>query len=183
MALGCFLDELCPEPVNHLKGTPELVRQRKAEALRGEGPLADRNREAAPQAIVVVMKGIAANVLSAMNVAGADAVPMHAFSFPSRPEHTAAYVAELSEYLAQLRGFGIVRRSSASGRCSGDPVRADGRGVTRAAGATTAPRALTIRLNRGPGFSSTFASAFGTRSRRTWPIRDAPSSQRSAGTR
>src|SRR5947199_2008929 len=37
-ALGCFLDDLCLRPVNHLRGTPELEQQRVDERSRGEKP-------------------------------------------------------------------------------------------------------------------------------------------------
>lgn len=109
--LGCFLDDLCLGPVNHLKGTPDLKRQRKAAAIRGVDPLARRIRQAEPLAVVVVMKGIAANVCSAMDKAGAGALRMRAFSFPARPQHTEAYITEMSAYLVELRDHGILRRS------------------------------------------------------------------------
>ena len=80
-ALGCFLDDLCLEPVNHLKGTAELEAQREAERKRGEEPLAERIRTDDPQAVVIVMKGIAANVRSAMVTANAGDLPERAFPF------------------------------------------------------------------------------------------------------
>ncbi len=47
-ALGCFLDDLCLRPANHLCGAPELEQQRLDESRRGEKPLADRVRAANP---------------------------------------------------------------------------------------------------------------------------------------
>lgn len=107
-ALGCFLDDLCLRPVNHLRGTPELEQRRLNERSRGEKPLADRIRDANPQAVAVVMKGIVDNVRSAIACADAGSVPMRAFAFPGRPKHTASYIRELAEYLRWMREHGVL---------------------------------------------------------------------------
>ena len=106
--LGCFLDDLCVKPVNHLRGSPELEQRRVDERRRGQQPLADRIRDANPQAVVVVMKGIVDNVRSALADADAGSVPMRAFAFPGRPKHTASYIRELAEYLRWLQDRGIL---------------------------------------------------------------------------
>jgi hypothetical protein len=107
-ALGCFLDDLCLRPVNHLRGTPELEQRRVDERSRGEKPLADRIRSANPQAVAVVMKGIIDNVRSALADAGAGSVPMQACAFPGRPKHTASYIRDLAVYLRWMRDEGIL---------------------------------------------------------------------------
>lgn len=113
-ALGCFLDDVCLRPVNHLRGTAELEQRRDVERSRGEKPLADRVRNANPQAVAVVMKGIVDNVRSALADAGVESVPMRAFAFPGRPQHTAAYIRELADYLRWMHGRGILSPSSTS---------------------------------------------------------------------
>jgi hypothetical protein len=108
-ALGCFVDDLCLTPVNQLRGSPELEQQREKERGRGEASLADRIREADPQAVAIVMKGIAGNVGASLAAAGADGVPTRAFPFPGRPRNTANYIREVAEYLCWLRDEGILR--------------------------------------------------------------------------
>lgn len=112
-ALGCYLDDLCLQPVNHLKGTPVLEAQREAERKRGEDSLASRIRAAHPMAVVVVMKGIVANVWSAMGAADVGDLPQHAFPFPGRPQHSEAYIAGLADHLRELREQGTLRHDLA----------------------------------------------------------------------
>jgi hypothetical protein len=107
-ALGCFLDDLCLMPVNNLRGSAEREQQRIDERKRGQEPLANRIRDARPQAVAVVMKGIAGNVRSSVDAAGAAGLPMRAFAFPGRPAHTASYIRELAAYLRWLRDEGIL---------------------------------------------------------------------------
>lgn len=97
-ALGCYLDDLCPEPVNRL---PD--RQRRNERHASEAALADRMKEAAPRIIVVVMSGIQENVRRALHAAGLGELPVFVLPFPSRPEHERRYIGELAEIVATLR--------------------------------------------------------------------------------
>jgi hypothetical protein len=108
-ALGCFVDDLCLTPVNHLRGSPELEQERTQERERGQGPLADRIRNADPRAVAIVMKGIADNVEASLADVGATGVDTRAFPFPGRPRNTANYIRELSEYLCSLREHGNLR--------------------------------------------------------------------------
>jgi hypothetical protein len=110
-ALGCFLDDLCLEPINHLKGTRALVQQRHDSRDSGERPLARRIRQTAPLAVVVAMKGIESHVRSAMDASRVTIRSTRAFAFPARPEHVKSYISELSQYLVELRDLGILRRS------------------------------------------------------------------------
>lgn len=106
--LGCYLDDLCLEPVNHLKLDNPLA---KAKRLRlreqGEGPLAKRMRDVAPRHVVVVMKGIEDNVRRALDVAELD-VAIDALPFPGRTAHRDRYVDELVEILRRARGRGLL---------------------------------------------------------------------------
>ena len=108
-ALGCFVDDLCLTPVNHLRDSPELEQQREEERKRGEGPLSDRIREADPLAVAIVMKGIAENVEASIAAAGAAGVCTRAFPFPGRPRNTANYVRQVADYMCWLRDEGILR--------------------------------------------------------------------------
>lgn len=84
-ALGCYLDDLCFEPVNRL-GLNDP--KRAALRHRGEEPLARRMQESPPQAVVVVMRAIEANVRAALRLAGLDGLRISSLPFP-RPEHRA----------------------------------------------------------------------------------------------
>jgi len=81
---GCYLDDLCLEPVNHLKLDNPLA---KAKRLRlreeGEAPLAKRMREFEPRHVVVVMKGIEENARRALDIAQVE-VALDALPFPGR---------------------------------------------------------------------------------------------------
>lgn len=56
-SLGCYLDDLCLRPVNHLKLTsPEQKRERLAERRAGEAALAERMRELNPSASTATFK-------------------------------------------------------------------------------------------------------------------------------
>jgi hypothetical protein len=105
---GCYLDDLCLEPVNHLKLDNPLA---KAKRLRlreeGETPLATRMRELTPRHVVVVMKGIEENVRRARDVAQLE-VPLDALPFPGRTAHRDRYVDELVTLLRGARGRGLL---------------------------------------------------------------------------
>jgi hypothetical protein len=75
---GCYLEDLCPFPINHFS-KPERRRYRR----QAESDLVDRIRRASPQAIVVVMKAILPNVERALYRAGMASVPVCALPFPA----------------------------------------------------------------------------------------------------
>jgi hypothetical protein len=106
--LGCYLDDLCLEPVNHLKLDNPLA---KAKRLRlreqGEAPLAERMREFAPRHVVAVMKGVEENVRRALDLAELD-VAIDALPFSGRTAHRDRYLNELVEVLRQARGRGLL---------------------------------------------------------------------------
>ena len=93
-ASGCYLTDLCKMPVNHLE-TPvrEIARDQAVAALSKE------IKTCAPEAVIVVMKGIRRQVHAAMNAAGLGATPLFALPFPGRPKHKEAFVNGLVEIL------------------------------------------------------------------------------------
>jgi hypothetical protein len=109
-ALGCYLDDLCLEPVNHLKMDNPLAEAKRLRLREeGEEPLASRIRQCAPSAIVVVMKGIEANVRRAATSANFSSIVIPALPFPSWKAHREQYVDELSNLVRSLRGRGLLR--------------------------------------------------------------------------
>ncbi len=100
---GCYLVDLCVEPVNHLN------RAERHEARRaGETGLTNAIRELQPQAIIVVMKGIMRNVRRAMEGAGLADAPAHGLPFPAMG-HEQRYVTGLRDVLHQLLERGILQ--------------------------------------------------------------------------
>jgi hypothetical protein len=84
-ALGCYLDDLCLEPVNHLKlNVPSEKRERLEKRIAGETPLAARMSVTDPDAVILVMSGIQENVRRAANAARMIA-PIVVLPFPGRP--------------------------------------------------------------------------------------------------
>ena len=59
---GCYLDDLCLTPVNHLSRS-----ERRGERRRGIVHLAERIADMSPRAVVVVMRGIAPHVEQAVD--------------------------------------------------------------------------------------------------------------------
>ena len=100
--LGCYLDDLCRVPVNHLDlRDPE----RLAERERGIAPLARRMKPLAPRVVCVVMKNIVPMVGVAASRAGFDA-EHEELPFPAR--HRAQYVAGLTQLVKAWRRRGIL---------------------------------------------------------------------------
>src|SRR6266702_7852017 len=97
-ALGCYLDDLCLVPVNHLKLDNRLARTKRFRLREeGEAPLAERMRQYAPKAIVVTAIGIAENVGRAAAGAGFGDLPRPALPFPGRKPHRDRFVLDLTE--------------------------------------------------------------------------------------
>ena len=89
--LGCYLDDLCAMPLNHLqKGEREI---RRAACITS---LSARLRIASPQAIVVVMKSIESPVRQAAKQAEPGRIPFFALPFPAQGNQR-KYVAGLAE--------------------------------------------------------------------------------------
>lgn len=93
---GCYLEDLCCDPVNHL---PTPARRRAWEV--GVGSLADRlsRMKEPPDRIIVVARSIRHYVSPAIENAGLDAVvDAHHLAFPANGRQT-RYVCELAEVL------------------------------------------------------------------------------------
>ena len=103
-SLGCYLDDLCLQPVNHLKLTvPAQKRERLRKRVEGEQSLALRLRNTNPAAVVLVMSGIQENVRRAAAAAGVLDRPFFVLPFPGRPEHAARFDRDLQAALRELR--------------------------------------------------------------------------------
>jgi hypothetical protein len=111
-ALGCYLDDLCLEAVNHLKLTVSSERRERLQLrIAGEPTLAERMSEMKPDAVILMMSGIRENVRRAMKVAGVDA-PTTVLPFPGRPEHARRFDHDLRAALGALKSTGVLRRPS-----------------------------------------------------------------------
>ena len=98
--LGCFLDDLCLTPINHLD-----ERERRRYREQSVGDLAARLRDASPQAIVVVIKRIVPFVVRAAHQAGFASLPIAALPFPAQGNQL-RYVRELTIVLKDLQEAG-----------------------------------------------------------------------------
>jgi hypothetical protein len=99
--LGCYLDDLCLEPVNHLPN-----REKRAKRKEGEAPLTRRMKRQSPRAIVVVLLGIEQNVRRAAREAGHASVALHGLPFPGQ-WHRQRYVDELADLVRSFRASRI----------------------------------------------------------------------------
>jgi hypothetical protein len=101
-ALGCYLDDLCLDPVNGLDPVARRRARREAEPL-----LAARLRDMHPRAAISMMTGTEANVRAALHLAGRDDLPLSIMPFPTfGNQHR--YVARLVPALRGLREAGIL---------------------------------------------------------------------------
>jgi hypothetical protein len=97
-ALGCYLDDLSLRPIDKLESRDRL------EARDAAVPqLARRLSAFRPRRVVIVLKGIAPQVSTALEEAGLGEVARAELRFPSR-WHRAEYVAELTELVRGWRG-------------------------------------------------------------------------------
>jgi hypothetical protein len=103
--LGCYLDDLCLEPLNHLEAGDPL---RVAARAEGQERLAEHIRIWRPKAIVVVMVAIAENVARANREAGLQNVRWHVLPFPSRKARRDRYVAELTALVTGFEAAGVL---------------------------------------------------------------------------
>jgi hypothetical protein len=101
--LGCFLVDLCSEPVNHL---PQTERKRARRA--GEAVLADTLRKLRPRAVVVVMRAISQSVTRA--VVTAQPIRRYDLPFPAQG-HQRQYVTQLREIVAVLTHDGVLKNA------------------------------------------------------------------------
>lgn len=101
--LGCYLDDLCLVPVNHLDLRDP---KRLAERQRGVAPLARRIRPLQPKVVCIVMKGIVSVVHQATAKAGLDA-EYEAIPFPAR--HRPQYVEQLTVLVKRWKRRGLLQ--------------------------------------------------------------------------
>jgi hypothetical protein len=101
-SLGCFLVDLCLEPVNHL---PRRERRLLRHAV--EPTLASILIDVQPMAIVVVMKGITTSVAHAATMAHADTIPRYELPFPAQ-SHEQEYVRRLRDVITHLQRDGVL---------------------------------------------------------------------------
>lgn len=101
-ATGCFLDDLCVEPVNHM---PLSERRRARE--RGVVPLSGRMASLQPRVIVPVKIDVEPHVKRAAEAAGLSDRLRPAIPFPAMGNKP-RFVAELSRLIAELRDASIL---------------------------------------------------------------------------
>jgi hypothetical protein len=102
--LGCYLDDLCLEPVNQL--ADQLRRRKRTEF---ESSLAERLRRYRPMMVIAIGKTTAApHVRSALGHAELADVPVVDVAFPGRPNHTIDFHREMSRVLGSATRSRIV---------------------------------------------------------------------------
>jgi hypothetical protein len=101
---GCYLDDLCLEPVNNLPR-----RERRERRTQAEGALARRLRRYRPQGVVAIGKTTAGpHVRLALTRAGVTDVDFAVVSFPGRPAHKAEFHRELRSLLRSAAKAGVL---------------------------------------------------------------------------
>jgi hypothetical protein len=105
-AAGCYLEDLCPEPVNNIKAHA----LRRAEWKRSVEYLSQRIEGASPSAILPIHKGSEAYVIQAARKAGFAGLLRPAIPFPSMGNHP-RYIVELSRVIDELRETSILPAS------------------------------------------------------------------------
>lgn len=100
--LGCYLDDLCLEPVNHLAEP-----QRAMKRLESEPALAARIGEYQPRIVVAIGKTTAApHVQRALGAAALREVRFKTLPFPGRPMHKQMFAQQLAVILENELGGG-----------------------------------------------------------------------------
>ncbi len=103
--LGCYLDDLCHEPVNHLNAA-ERLNERRA----GEIRFAQTLRDLQPRVIVILLKAIAPNISRAATAAGLADVEQHVVTYPSRwHRHRVAFCQELRALVRDFTRRGVLQ--------------------------------------------------------------------------
>ena len=104
-ASGCYLDDLCLEPVNRMTEPA-----RRAACKRSADSLAIRLKAAQPQMIVPIVRRIENSVRQAAEKAGFLDRMKAALPHPSMGNHL-RYVTQLSHLLVELREVSVLPRS------------------------------------------------------------------------
>jgi hypothetical protein len=102
---GCYLDDLCLDPVNRM--TPP---HRRAAWKKAVEPFAHRLADDSPQIIVPILRSIESSVRQAAERAGLLDRVRGALSYPGMGNHW-RYVADLSRLLIELREDSSLPRS------------------------------------------------------------------------
>jgi hypothetical protein len=101
--LGCYLEDLCHEPVNRLP-----LSERGAARRTGEPQLTRVIAELRPRIIVVLLRAIEGNVARAAAAAGCANAERYVVTYPSRwHHHRIAYRRELSALMRTFAERGI----------------------------------------------------------------------------
>jgi hypothetical protein len=101
---GCYLDDLCLEPINKL---PQTARRQKR--IDAEASLGERLRRYDPQMAVAIGKTTAApHVRTALDRAGLTETPLGIVAFPGRPEHKVMFHTEMDAILRSARAAGLL---------------------------------------------------------------------------
>lgn len=103
--LGCYLDDLCPQPINHV----EKSQRRLCHAQAVDG-LAARLHAYSPQVIVIVKKDIERFVEKARDQAGIKSVKIEVLPFPAMG-HQTTYQRELEKIIRSLQRTNILPSS------------------------------------------------------------------------
>lgn len=97
--LGCYLDDLCLDPINQL---PDPVRRQRR--IDAEASLAERLRRYDPRTVVAIGKTTAApHVRTALDRADLTKISLRVVAFPGRPEHKIMFHREMDGILASAR--------------------------------------------------------------------------------
>ena len=109
-ALGCYLEDLCSEPVNQLTDRGDGSWAERLDARRaGERRLAETLAALRPAVIIVALNGIAGNVKRAAAIAGCAETERHVLTYPSRwHRHRVAYRRELTGLVRDLARRGVL---------------------------------------------------------------------------
>jgi hypothetical protein len=113
--MGCYLDDLCAEPVNQYSLKDPVQRKLRLQA-RSDGvrPLASRIRRYQPTIIAAVMKAIEDEIASAAEKANTDAELLGALPVPNRPAATEDYKSQLASLVTDWVKAGIVARHAST---------------------------------------------------------------------
>jgi hypothetical protein len=96
---GCYLDDLCHKPINHLEKKSRLIKRKGAVKS-----LSERIKDMKPSSIIIVMKGIEKYVTEAI---GDTSVPRYSLSFPSHG-HQIKYKEGLVKIFRKLINQGFI---------------------------------------------------------------------------
>ncbi len=102
MFAGCYLEDLCHDPVNRMKKAERRRACQVSAAL-----LAKRILLLSPRAVVCVKRSVVGQVELAMAKAGLHTVPLHNLPFPSCG-HQQEYVKGLTGLIERFRASGVM---------------------------------------------------------------------------